>query len=394
MRVAYVSMDPGVPAFGVKGCSVHVQEGLRALARHGLRPALFTARLGGPPPADLAHVPVHALPCLPEAAPDVRERATLSANTALAAHLPEHEPFDLIYERYALWSFAAMEHGRAAGLPTVLEVNAPLIDEQAQHRHLVDVDGATAASRRAFAAADALIAVSEGVADWLDGFAEARGRIHVVPNGVDADRVRPGLDPAWTASDGTFVIGFVGSLKPWHGLSVLAEAFARLHRAAPEARLLLVGDGPEREPLTAQLHDLGVQDAVQFAGAVPPNEVPRWLAAINVAVAPYADATACYFSPLKIFEYMAAGRAIVASRVGQVAEVLDHEATALLVEAGAAKALAEALDRLRCDPLLRLRLGTTARATVLMRHTWTAVFQHVLALVGLAAMPDNQREAA
>ena len=244
MRVAYVSMDPGVPAFGVKGCSVHMQEGLRALTQHSFHPTLFTARPGGPPPADLAHVPVRTLPRPPEAAPDVRERATYAANAVLAERLAEHEPFDLVYERYALWSFAAMEAGRVASIPTVLEVNAPLIDEQARHRSLTDVEGARAASRRAFAAADVLLAVSEGVADWLDGFAEAQGRIHVVPNGVDTDRVRPGLDPAWTAPDAAFVVGFVGSLKPWHGLSVLAESFARLHRTAPETRLLLVGELP------------------------------------------------------------------------------------------------------------------------------------------------------
>ena len=392
MRVAYVSMDPGVPAFGVKGCSVHVQEGLRALARQGLHPTLFTARPGGSPPADLAHVPVRTLPRPPEAAPDVRERATYSANGVLAEHLAEHEPFDLVYERYALWSFAAMEAGRAASIPTVLEVNAPLIDEQARHRTLTGVGGARAASRRAFASADVILAVSGGVADWLEGFAEARGRIHVVPNGVDADRVRPGLPPAWVTPDDTYVVGFVGSLKPWHGLSVLAEAFAHVHHTAPHTRLLLVGDGPEREPVLAQLDALGVRDAVHVAGAVSPADIPGWLSAMDVAVAPYAEATDCYFSPLKVFEYMAAGLPVVASRVGQVAEVLEHEATGLLVEPGEADTLAEALNRLRHDPLLRMRLGATARATVLMRHTWAAVFQQVLMLAGLD--PQRHREAA
>ncbi|GIV57794.1 MAG: glycosyl transferase [Rhodothermaceae bacterium] len=381
MHVAYVCADPGVPVFGAKGCSVHVQEMLRAFRAQGCRVSLFAARHGGPPPADLADIPLHRLPRPVERHRRHRERACLAANEALADALHRHGPFDLVYERYALWSHAGMSYARLTGTPGLLEVNAPLIDEQATHRGLVDRPGAEQVARTAFGAATALLAVSRAVAAYLNGFVEARGRVHVVPNGVDPRRFRPDVAPAPSvASARHFTVGFAGSLKPWHGLPVLAEAFARLRRHAPEARLLLVGDGPERPALERQLHDLGVHAATRFTGKVAPAHMPGLLAAMDVAVAPYPALRDCYFSPLKIFEYMAAGRPVVASRIGQIPEVVRHGQTGLLCPPGDAATLAEALDALRRDPARRRCLGTAARQQVLRHHTWEAIARHVLDL--------------
>ncbi|GAB5536687.1 MAG: glycosyltransferase family 4 protein [Rubricoccaceae bacterium] len=383
MRVAYVTTDPGVPAFGVKGCSVHVQEGMRALQARGAHVTLFTPRLGGTPPPELARASVMELPPRSGATTAARETSSLVRNPATARALRQEGPFDLVYERYALWSHAAMAWGRKLGVPTVLEVNSPLIEEQNTHRGLVNVRGALETSRRAFAHADVMVAVSDAVANWLDGFPEARGRIHVVPNGVDVERFRPGLMPKEAAPKGAFVVGFVGSLKPWHGLATLAEAFARLHQLAPDVHLLIVGEGPERESLQADLERLGVADAATLTGAVAPVDVPRWMAAMDVAVAPYTDATGCYFSPLKVFEAMAAGIPVVASRAGQVADVIEDGATGRLVPPGDAVALADALDALRRDPPASGTLAAAARQLVVRHHTWLAVFGQVLELAGL-----------
>lgn len=383
-RVAYISADPGVPAFGVKGCSVHVQEGLRALRADGMDVTLFSARLGGEPPDDLASLQTISLPCLSNARSAERERAAMDANEILREQIERHGPFDLIYERYSLWSYAAMEYAAKHGVASVsvLEVNAPLIDEQARHRTLVNPDEARTASRRAFDAAEVLLAVSNGVADWLNGFSEAQGRIHVVSNGVDTTRFRPGLDPVWHAPTNAFVIGFVGSLKPWHGLSVLVKAFAQVHRAVPETCLLIVGAGPEQAHIEADLDHFGIRAAAHLTGAVTPAEVPRWLASMDVAVAPYADPTATYFSPLKVFEYMASGLPIVAGRIGQISEILTHDVTGLLVEPGDVDAFAEALLRLYAAPLLRARLGVATRSAARAHHSWNTVFGRVLALAG------------
>jgi glycosyltransferase involved in cell wall biosynthesis len=389
MRIAYVCADPGVPVYGQKGCSIHVQEGLRALRRQGAEVELLTTRAtvacqsDGEPPSDLKTLRVHPLAPVPTGDPASREQALLAANADLRRALERVGPFDLVYERYSLWSFAAMEYAQAVGVPGLLEVNAPLIEEQAKYRTLVDRAGAEQVADRVFGAATALIAVSDEVAAYLDQYPAARGRIDVIPNGVDPDRFPEELRPSQPGAPGTFTAGFVGSLKPWHGLTVLVEAFARLRQHAPQTRLLIVGDGPERATLDAEIAAHGLQEAVCFTGAVPPGEVPALLASMDAAAAPYPNLTPFYFSPLKVFEYMAASLPVVASRVGQLSSLIEDERSGLLCPPEDPAALAASLDRLRQDPALRARLGQTARASVLAHHTWDAVAQRSLSLAGL-----------
>ncbi|MBA2442460.1 MAG: glycosyltransferase family 4 protein [Rubrobacter sp.] len=379
-RIAYVCMDPGVPVFGRKGNSIHVQEVVRALVRRGARVELFTPRPGGDPDPELAAVPVHRLPALPKGDLAAREGSALAANIELRAALEREGPFDAVYERYALWSFAGMEHALDAGVPGLLEVNAPLVEEQAAHRGLVDRAGAEDVAEKVFGAATLLFAVSGGVAEYLERYPAARGRVQVVPNGVDPGRFPEGLEPS--RPSGTFTVGFVGTLKPWHGLAELVEAFGRLHRRAPEARLLVVGDGPERAGLENELAARGLSGAAHLTGSVASAEVPGLLASMDVAVAPYPGERDFYFSPLKIYEYLAAGLPVVASRVGQLEDVIRDGENGLLCPAGDPGALAAALDELRRDRGLRSRLGRRGRETVLRDHTWDAVAQRILQLPG------------
>jgi len=384
MRIAYVCADPGVPVFGHKGCSVHVQEMLRALQGHGASVDLFAARVDEAPPSGLESLQIHHLTPLGDGDPSSHAAAIAALNDELAALLDRAGPYDLVYERYSLWSLAAMEHAATAGVPGLLEVNAPLIEEQAQYRGLRDAGGADRVAARAFRAASVLLAVSAEVAAWLERRGVVRGRVHVIPNGVDAERFRPDVRPAAPGPPGSFTVGFVGSMKPWHGLDVLVEAFARLHERAPDARLLLVGDGPARAGVCADLSDRGLAGVVHCTEAVAPLEVPGLLTSVDAAVAPYSLASGFYFSPLKVYEYMAAARAVVASRVGQLETLIRHEVNGLLCPPGDAAALAGALERLRCEPAVRARLGRAARATVLRNHTWDAVAARVLALAAAA----------
>jgi glycosyltransferase involved in cell wall biosynthesis len=273
-----------------------------------------------------------------------------------------------------------MEHARAHGVPGILEVNSPLIDEQATHRDLVDRTAAERVARRVFRAASLLVAVSEGVADWVERFRPS-DPVLVAPNGVDPSRFAP---PAARGGAAPFTVGFVGTLRPWHGIDVLADAFARLAARAADARLLVVGGGPGREDLERDLAARGLLERVRLVGAVAPEEVPALLAAMDVGVAPYPETAAFYFSPLKIFEYMAAGLPVVASRIGQIGALVEHDRTGMLCTAGDAQALAETLDGLRRDPERRRRLGTAAREQALRRHTWDGVVQGILEGAGLA----------
>lgn len=277
-----------------------------------------------------------------------------------------------------------MERGAELGIPRLLEVNAPLIEEQAAHRGLGHRAEAEQVAARAFAGATALLAVSEEVAAYLNRQAGARGRVHVVPNAVNPARFPPDLAPVLPSGPGGFTVGFLGTLKPWHGVETLVLAFETIARNTPGSRLLLVGDGPQRESLEAIIRDRRLGESVLFAGAVAPVDVPAWLKSMDVAVAPYPHLDTFYFSPLKIFEYMAAGCAIVASRVGQITGILEDGATAILYPPGGISSLAEALDSLRRDPVRRAELGRAARRAALARHTWRQVAGRILDLAGFS----------
>jgi glycosyltransferase involved in cell wall biosynthesis len=393
-RIAYVCADAGVPVFGTKGASVHVQEIVRAFGRMGHDITLFAARRGGEPADDLREVPVHSIPAPPKGDPAMRERAALADNRSLRRALARHGSFDVVYERYSLWSHAGMEFARREGLPGLLEVNAPLVLEQARHRTLVHRAAAERVAQRVFAAATALIAVSPGVTTYLRNACPAAvDRIHTIPNGVDPARFpaerferRPGAD-----SNGPFTIGFLGTLKPWHGLDVLMDAFVRLHAETPDIRLLVVGDGPQRESIESAAIRHGLTSAVHLTGAVAPSQVPDWLYRMDVAVAPYPGLADFYFSPLKIHEYMAAALPVVTSRVGDLDRVVEHGVTGLLYNPDDPFALAAALRQLQHDPRLRQRLGAAGRRNVLRHHGWDAVAAGILRLTNQE--PQRNSEA-
>ncbi|MEO8347723.1 MAG: glycosyltransferase family 4 protein [Acidobacteriota bacterium] len=388
MRVAYVCADPGIPVFGRKGGSVHVQEVVRALTKKGDLVELFAARLGGPAPADLANVAANELPVGSAGDAGARERACLDANRRMASALSERGPFDVVYERQSLFGFAGMEYARDSGAIGLLEVNAPLVLEQETYRVLVDRAGAEESARRAFAAASAVLPVSRELVDLLESDPTLRGRVHEVPNGVDPDRFHPGLAPARAKKAGEFVVGFVGSLKPWHGLSVLAEAFELYSGRERGARLLVVGGGVGQETLESEISSHGLAEKTVFTGAVSPDEVPGWLASMDAAAAPYRALSDFYFSPLKLYEYMAAGLPVVASGIGQISEAIEDDRTGLLCPPGDASAFAAAFERLSRSTDLRARLGEAARKNVLRNHTWASVAERIRKIAsGVGASP-------
>ena len=381
MRVAYVSADPGVPVYGNKGCSVHVQEVVRALKTFGATVEIFAARSGGTAPPGLESIAVHAL--TGDASRDAagRERGAMRANRVFGRALRRRGSFDVVYERYSLWGFAGMRFAKRAGIPGVLEVNAPLIEEQAEHRALCHRAIADRIAMKNFASAHTIVAVSTGVADYVRRFPGTASRLAVIPNGVDPFRFSsPKFQPPGARG---FTLGFVGTLKPWHGVPTLVDAFAELYREDPTTRLVVVGDGPLRAWLEQSLERYGISHASRVTGAMTPQSIPALLASMDAAVAPYAARPDFYFSPLKILEYMAAGLPIVASRIGQIQELISDGETGLLCDPDDARSLAERLRRLRDDAALRFKLGAAARATVMKHHTWLDVTRRIFARAGV-----------
>jgi glycosyltransferase involved in cell wall biosynthesis len=299
----------------------------------------------------------------------------------------------LIYQRAGGLNLAGLTLSRLLQAPLILEYNS----SDAQRARLWGERRYRLAGlleqveRVGVERADVVSAISEVLAGELAArLPSSRGRLVVNPNGVDPAKFHPAVDGRAVRSrleipNGRVVLGFSGTFMPYQGLRVLAHALMEL---AASGRLqglhvLLLGAGGARSELEPALADPEIRSRVSMPGAVPFAEIEMYLAACDILISPHAlpeiPGLQFYWSPIKVFEYMAMGRAIVASRLGQIAEILEHEVDALLVPAGEPKALADAIDRLAADPELRRRLGAAARRKVVERFTWKLNVERALA---------------
>jgi glycosyltransferase involved in cell wall biosynthesis len=181
------------------------------------------------------------------------------------------------------------------------------------------------------------------------------------------------------------VFGFIGTFGPWHGAEVLARAFVQLLSDAPalkdRVRLLMIGDGPRRAATEAIIREARLSTAVHFTGRTRQEDGPAHLAACDVLLSPHVpnhDGTPFFGSPTKLFEYMAMGKPIIASRLDQIGEVLTDNVTALLVSPGDTDELAAAMRALLDDPQRRARLGAAARREAVANHTWLEHTRRIL----------------
>ena len=223
--------------------------------------------------------------------------------------------------------------------------------------------------------------VSEALADHARRLGVSAERILVLPNAIDPELFHPGRDGRKVRDryclNGSFILGFSGTLKPWHGVQHLLDAMALLEGTGLETQLLLMGDGPERESLLAKAVGLGLSGSVHFVGPVAHDEMGTFLAACDVLVAPYGPMEDHWFSPLKVAEYRATGLPVIASAIGQLGKTLGEAQGVLLVPPGDETALAEAISSLATDEAWRRRLAQAAAAS--SSWTWQALAARVLA---------------
>ncbi len=287
-----------------------------------------------------------------------------------------------LYERHAIYNFAGVLAAKLTGRAIVLEVNSPLAMEHGEEGTLTAPGFAGWCERLVFRLATTILVVSGPLKRILAKEGVEPAKIVVMPNGVDLAafgdvRDASALRESLGLQQST-VIGFVGWFRPWHGLEMLVEAFAHAELQWKGAKLLLIGDGPATPALRKQVSALGLDEHVVFAGAVAHEAIPDYLALVDIAAQPAANEYCC---PMKVIEYMAMAKPIVAPRQENITELLADGAEVVTFPPGDMAGLAAALAQLVASKQERERLGGAARAAIDTRGLlWSANADRVVGL--------------
>ncbi len=395
MNILYLCPDLGIPVLGRKGASVHVRELCDAFAHARHRVTLAAQTLNKFPDDEPARVRARVIqvPSNPAAATAAQafkefnerlgvenslpgELRRILYNEALYRNLKRrflrHRPA-FIYERASLYATAGVRLAAKFNVPHIVELNAPLAVEQAAYRATGFSELAAHAERWMLTHADAVVVVSSELGEHVRSLGVKPGKIHVMPNGVNSALFYPNgtkkADGAHRVTRPT--LGFVGGLRPWHGVEILPELLARLQKRRPGTHLVIAGDGQLRRQLEREFAKRGLKKNVTITGLLRHEEVPAAIRQFDVALAPYPKHDHdFYFSPLKLFEYMACGVPVVAAKLGQIAATVRHGKTGLLYPPGNLNALVACCERLLGDEALRRELGAAAVKLVHSKFTW------------------------
>ncbi len=384
-RVTYIRAEPSLRWLGaqVGGAATHTAGVINGLSDAGLEVSVFAperpegvrgARCEVVPPRQILQI-VHWLTLLDHT------RDLVSAASKVGA--------DLVYQRYALGSYAGLETARRLNVPLVLEFNGSEIwAERHWSGGRVQLARTLAAlERRNLLDASLIVVVSQPLKDQLLEAGIEPGRVLVNPNGVDlqelaAARAHP---PDYWRSRAKLpqapTVGFVGTFGLWHGIKLLPELIERVAACRDDARWVLIGGGPLYAEVAAEIEGRGLSERVRLTGVVAHARAVELLASCEVCVSPHVpnpDGSRFFGSPTKLFEYMGLGRAIVASDLEQIGEVLEDGHTALLTAPGDVPAVAAAVTRLLDDQALRTRLGEAALKEAAECYSWDAHVGRIL----------------
>lgn len=386
MRILYAAIDQTVP--GSLGGSVHVRavaEGLAALG-HEVHVAT-TPGTPWPPPVPHSALSHSALPhsvTWHPMSPPAGVPALRWLRRRAIVDLARRVGVSAIMERYYNFGGEGVLAARELGVPAILEVNAPVIDHPGSAKATLDralvVEPMRRWRDRICRATDLFVTPSaEILPTWVDP-----QRVLETEWGADTEQFRPeaaglraphGQSPATTLDPSRVWCVFAGAFRAWHGAALLTAALAALHRRG-DTRFgaVLIGDGPERA--AAERESAGIPGII-FTGAVPHDDLPAHLAAADIGVAPFDPGRhpplqlGFFWSPLKVFEYMASGLPVVAPRLPRLSHLVEHGREGLLYDPGVPDALAATLTQLG-DAGLRRQIGAAARARAVRDFSWAA----------------------
>jgi len=382
-RVVYLRSTPG-PGTQAGGAASHIKGVVKALEALGVEIEVISNDLI----AGFDHAEDRFTVIPPESGGGTRALFDIHNNlvfTRGAVPLVERAQPDFIYQRYARFSWAGVAAAIRTQRPLFLEYNGSEVWVGRHWDRVGSLDLLERYERLNLDAAARIFVVSDVERRNLEARGVPAKKIVVNPNGVDVERFRPGAGGGEARRElgltgDEVVAGFVGTFGPWHGVEKLAEAIKSIPADVP-VRFLLVGSGSLHAEVEKQLESEVRAGRVIFTGAVAHERVPALLDACDILVAPHVplvDRSEFFGSPTKVFEYMAMGKAIVASRLGQIGDVLSDRETALLVEPGNVRELTDAIVELVRSEESRARLGAKAREVAVENYTWKHNAQRVL----------------
>ena len=282
---------------------------------------------------------------------------------------------DFIYERYNLYMPAGIWAKKLFDIPLLLEVNAPLFDERKKFDGIVISWLAKWSERYAWRNADKVLAVTAVLGDIVNKEDISPNKIVIIPNGINPERFEKALDTDIAklrlGLEGKLVLGFTGFVRKWHRLDVVLSLLIN----KPSRHLLVVGDGPDRSAILERAHEIKVDNQVTITGVVERNDVASYVSAFDIAL--QSDVTD-YASPLKLFEYMVLGKAIVAPDKENIKEVLTDNIDVIFYKQNNVESLLKSIEVLCEDNKLRKNIGGQAKRTVFNKnHTWESNAQQV-----------------
>ncbi len=278
---------------------------------------------------------------------------------------------DIIYDRYAHFSFSALWAAKRNNLPLILEVNSPYSIQKRQWEKLYFPGLSRMGEEKIFNAAPHIIVVSTPLKKIVMDYGVPEERITVLPNGTDPERFNPKVDDSELRKElgleGRVVLGFVGILRRWHNIDKLIEVLEEIDLPKYNATMIFLGDGPSYHELVEFNRQKGHEDWIRFLGRIPHAEIQKYIAMMDIAISPHATP---YSSPMKILEYMAMEKAILAPDMENIRDILKDGHNALLFTPDDRTALKEKLLVLIKDRALREKLGQNARKDVVEKFTW------------------------
>jgi glycosyltransferase involved in cell wall biosynthesis len=277
----------------------------------------------------------------------------------------------MIYERYAFFCFAGVYLSRKLHIPIVLEVNEVGGFDRVRPQKLVKLSKMV--ENYIFSHVDVIVTVSDFLKQQIMLSGGKEDSILVVPNGIDTELFNKQIDSAvlrqkyGVTDPKTKIIGFVGYLVHWHSLDKLIEVYAKIRSKYTNTKLVLVGDGVLRNDLETLAGSLGLGTDFIVVGRVDHTVVPDYIDLFDIAIIPNSNE---YRSPIKMFEYMAMGKAIVAPDQPPITCVIKDGMTGYIFKNGDINDLANKIESALASEEAREKIGQNARQLVLDKYTW------------------------